>query len=359
MKPVQRVACSIVLTGLLAGCGHEPEPSAASADKPAVSVEAMTLRATEIDEVREISGTVVSEHRVRAASRLMGHIRAIPVEVGQRVGVGDVLFSVDPADIEAQTTQARAALTRAEAMVADAETDFARMSTLFEEDVVARAQLDKATLQRDTARASADAARAALAQARAQTRYATVTSPIAGVVTRKLAEAGDLAAPGQPVVVVDDPDRIQIEAQLSSDLFAQVKAGQSIEVALEGGSTAAGRVSRIVPVADPVTRTHLIKVDLPRGAAPVGAYARLRVTQGQRNALVVPARAVGMRAGVRGVFVVAADGRAHFRMIRAGETRADAVEVQAGLAEGERVIVRGMESLANGDPVRIREAARG
>jgi RND family efflux transporter MFP subunit len=348
----------IALALLVVGCGHESD-TAAPAFKPAVAVETVTLATRALPDIREVAGDVVAENRVQAASRLMGYIRAIPVEVGQTVQAGQVLFSVDPADIEGQTRQAQAGLAQAEAMLADAQTDFERMRALLAEEVASRAQFDKAKLQRDSARAGVDAAQAALGTARAQMRYATVTSPLAGVVTQKLAKPGDLATPGQPVVVVEDPARVQVEAQASSDLFMKLRVGQRIGVAQEGGAEIAGTLAHAVPVANAATRTHLIKIALPSRAVPVGAYVKLRIVVGERDGLSVPRAALVKRAGVSGVFVAGPDQRAHFRLVRTGAALGEEVEVQAGLSDGERVIVRGMAPLMNGDPVQAKDAARG
>ncbi len=343
---------SALLAAGLAGCGGDDAQRAAAQGKT-VRAELAPVEATRLPSFEATPASVVAETQVRMASRLMGYIRVIDVAEGQRVAVGQRLFSIDPVDAQGQVDQARAALRQAEDAQADARLEYQRFAALLKEEAVTRQQYDKVKLQADIAESRVAQAKAALASAGNQLRYATVTAPIAGVVTAKLARAGDLAAPGQPVLVLENPDRLQIETQVPEHLFKTLKPGNEVPVEVDGiEGTLTARVARLSPAADPVSRTFLVKLDVAAPGLRSGLFARALFPLGAREALTVPETAWVRRAGIDGVFVVDADDVARFRMVRFGERRGGRVEVQAGLVAGERVVSSGeLDRLESGDKV--------
>jgi RND family efflux transporter MFP subunit len=338
---------------LLAGCGGHDEAGVkppAPREVPA-QVEDATLMKTAAH--HPTPATLVAENQVRVASRLMGYIRSIDVVEGQQVRVGQRLFSVDPVDVQGQVEQTRAGVKQAEDALADARVEYQRFEALFKEDAVTRQQFEKVKLQHDMAQSRLAQARAGHNTAAGQLRYATVTSPIAGVVTQKLAHAGDLAAPGQPVLVLENPGRLQVETQVPESVLSGLKSGAQVLVEIDGqAKPLVARVARISPAADPVSRTFLVKLDISAPGLKSGLFARALFPQGEREALTVPAGALVNRAGISGVFVVGQDGIAQFRMVRAGEARDGRVEILSGLNDGERVVSGGAEKLESGDKVR-------
>lgn len=322
---------------LLAGCGDKaPAPAPETAQTVKASVQ--EIKPSAVPQIHATPGTVVAVESAHVASRLMGQILAIDVVEGQSVKAGQRLFTVDPADVGAQVAQAEAAL-------ADAKVNFERFAALYKEEAVSRQQFEKMKLAYDQARAAADSARN-------QMRYAVVTSPIAGVVTQKLASAGSLAVPGQPVVVVENPARLQLQTQVGEALLATIRVGDRVPVQIEGrAGTIEARVAQISPAADPVSRTFLVKLDLAGEGLRSGQFGRVLFSTGQREALLVPKSALIERAGIQGVFVVDAQGIARFRMVRSGAEHDGQIEIQAGLNAGERVVVQGAAGLETGNRV--------
>ena len=328
----------------LAGCDREPEIKAGAAARD-VSAQTALVRSGQVAERYAAPATVVAVESVPVASRIMGYIRAIDVAEGQAVKAGQRLFTVDPADAKSQADQAAAAL-------ADAKANYERYAALYKEEAVSRQHFDKMKLAYDQARAAAEGANN-------QLRYAVVTSPISGVVTQKLGNAGSLAVPSQPVLVVENPNRLQVQTQVGEEVLRRLKPGDTVPVEVDGlAGWVEARVARISPAADPVSRTFLVKLDLPAKLDTVGKgfksglFARALFPLGERGALLVPKAAVIERAGIQGVFVVDAQGIAQFRMVRAGAEHDGQIEAQAGLNAGERVAVSGLDRLESGDKVR-------
>ncbi len=341
----------LLLTLGLAGCGSEGESPAGSGGRN-LQARTQPVSLHSLPAFYAAPATVVARERVEVASRLMGYIRDIAVAEGQAVRSGQRLFTVDPLDVEGQVAQARHAVQQAEDAWRDAVADHDRYAALLKEDVVTRQQYEKMRLQRDLAAARLAQARAQLDTAQGQWRYATVTSPIAGVVTRKLADRGDLAAPGQPVLVLETVGPKQVETQVPAEVLARIRPGQTVRVEVDGlDNLVEARVARISPAADPVSRTFLVKLDTAAEGLKSGSFARALFPLEPRQVLAVPAAALLRRAGIEGVFVVDAQGVARFRMVRSGEVRDGLVEIQAGLEPGERIVVEGAAGLATGDRV--------
>ncbi|MBI5329179.1 MAG: efflux RND transporter periplasmic adaptor subunit [Betaproteobacteria bacterium] len=336
---------------LLAGCGDRDKPAAAPAPR-VMQAQTAVIQPTQTTAYLAMPAAVVAEQQFQAASRLMGYLREIAVVEGQTVGAGQRLFSIDPVEVQGQADQARAGLQQALDAQRDARLEYDRYAALFKEEAVTRQQFEKMKLHYDLATSRVAQAQAGVSTAGNQLRYATVTSPIAGVVTKKLANAGDLAVPGQPVLVVENPARLQVETHVPEEVLKALKPGAAVRVEVDGqAQPLQAAVARISPAADPVTRLFLVKLNVQGSGLKSGLFARALFPQGERQTLSVPAAALITRAGITGVFVVGADGLAQFRMVRAGESRDGQVEIQAGLSAGEKVVVGGAERLESGDKV--------
>lgn len=346
------IAASLVLA-LLAGCGEKPEDKQAAVPGASIKADVVTVQKAVLPIVATSPASVVAGQQAQIASRLMGFIREMNVEEGQAVVAGQRLFTVDPTDIQGQMNMARAGLAQSEAALADAKIDYERFGALYKEEAIAKMQWDKIRLQYQVSQQQAAAARAAFDTAAAQMKYATVQAPFAGVITQKMANAGDLAAPGRPVLVLENPASLQVRTGVTREVFSQLKLGDAVSIQVEGqASDLAGKVAHLVPAADPVTHSYLVKINLPVGhGLRSGNFVRAAFPLGSREGIRVPASALLQRAGISGVFVVDAQGIARYRMVRVGAATGGNVEIQAGLNPGERVVTSATTNMQSGDKV--------
>jgi len=335
----------------LAGCsgGHE---QAAPALQHTVQAGVMTLQPTQSAVLSAMPGTVVAEESVQVASRLMGYIKNIAVAEGESVKKGQRLFTIDPMDIEGGVTQARLGLDQAEKAMQDAKADYDRFSALYKDEVVTRQQYEKMKLNYDIAASRAAQAKAGLQTANGQMRYAEVSSPINGVVVQKFANEGDIAAPGHPVLLVENQAHLQVQTAVSEEIYPGLKLGDPVKVEVDGvAQPVIGKIARLSPAADPVAHTHLVKLDVSAPNLRSGSFARVLFPTGQQTVLQVPQEAVLNRAGITGVFVVDDKGAAEYRMVRVGQTNNGQVEILSGLSAGDRVVTRNAGAVNNGDLV--------
>ena len=325
---------------LLAGCGKHPnstDPTSAAA-RPTVTVRTEVIQLRKLPLTEEVLGTVRPKQAVEIEAKISGRITALPVVLGQSVKAGDPLVTLATQEIEARLEQARAALRQA-------ETDFNRVSKLQQTGAATQSELDAVTNRRL-------GAQAAVAEAEAMLGFGRITAPISGVVARKDAEVGDLAMPGKPLLRLEDPANLRLEADVPASVLGRVKAGDAMAVRVEAaGAELQGKVVEISPVADPATRSVRVKLDLPetKGLLP-GQFGRLAVPTAETELLLIPPGAL-VRRGQLDLLFVASEGKAQMRIVRVGHALAEGVEILAGLNAGETVVVENAAALVDGQPI--------
>jgi membrane fusion protein, multidrug efflux system len=190
-----------------------------------------------------------------------------------------------------------------------------------------------------------------------------VRSPISGVVADRPVNAGDVVSPGTALFTVVDPGTMQLEANVSSAQLADVRVGAPVTFTVSGypGRSFTGRVDRISPAADPVTRQVPVFISIPNpgGALVSGFFAEGRVTASTRQTLVVPASAVD-QTGVTPSVLRVRGGVTERVPVKLGlsDPETERVEVVSGLAAGDTVLTGAATGVSVKTPVRITAAPR-
>ncbi len=334
-----------------AGCGGDDtagDAAAASPQSTPVPVETAVAELATVPAAIRATGSVEPLRRVMPGTKLMGRVDRVRVREGDRVERGQALARLESRDLEAAVAQAAAAVAMAEARLENAEAQFARMRDLHGRGSVTDKNLEDATAGQRVAAAGLAQAAANLAAAKVSLGYAEIRSPIAGWVTAKHVEAGDMAAPGAPFFTLEDLSRAKITVQVPEAELEGVEAGTPATVEILGREVAAA-VDRIVPAGDPQSRTFAVQLllDNPDGVLKSGMFARVRFAGGERQALTVPAAAVVTRGQLQGLFVVDGD-RARLRWVRTGREADGRLEILSGLDAGESFVLRPPAELADG-----------
>lgn len=330
--------------GLLLGALLLALAGAARADGAAAAAPAlMEVRSRPVDDVYAVDGAIEAVRQATVAAQLPGVVVQITVDAGDAVKKGQLLARIDPRDTDAQVAAGRAAVAQADAALAQARLNLERTRSLLAQNFVSRAALDKAQADYDAARAAADAARAGRAQADTARSYAELRAPFDGVVTQRLMEPGEVAAPGRGVVALHDPAALRAVGSVPQSVLARAAAAPraTIELPQTGRSIEAVRVT-VLPAADARLLTTQVRAELPPGPLPgvtPGMTAKILLPLGRTPRLVVPESAVLRRGELTAVRVAGADGRPQLRQVRLGPRVQGGVEVLAGLTDGERVYV--------------------
>jgi membrane fusion protein (multidrug efflux system) len=327
---------------LLVGCAAEQHPkSAEAAPLPPQSVRVEVARKVVRPIGDEVVGTVRARSVTAISSSVMGTIRVLKVKLGSRVRPGDVLMQLAVGEIEAKAAQASA-------LFAQAGVELKRAEQLKASQSIPSAQYDAAAAQYRIAEA-------ALAEAEAMRSYTVIRAPFAGVITDKLCTVGDLALPGKPLLVLESPGTLRLEAAVPEGIAHFLHEGDVMQVRLDAAKEPLeAKLSELSPSADPGSRTVLVKLDLPNVPdLRAGMFGRLTVRTGAESSVRVPAQAIVRRGQLETLFV-AERGKAALRLIRAGRSVDGETEVLAGLEGGEAVVVEPVTLLADGQPIEVR-----
>ena len=323
-------------------------------------------------------GTVQARFAVSIGSQITGKIERVLVDVGDEVEKGQVLMTLDATELDARVASARAttsagrlqiALTQANLTKADAYLELAtanlrRTRALADQQLIAAATFDQAktttsdaTATRKAARASVDFARAQLDSLIEQQRvaevvasYATIVSPMRGVITRRALEPGSTIASGTPALQLVDRDSLWIATMIDESLVKSIQPGQQARITLRSGAVVRGHVVRVAYEADPVTRE--LEVDVAFDERPprfaIHEEADVVVLGQEIRGVTIPLAALVRGRTGDSVFVEHA-GRAVRRSVRVGVIGAERAEILDGVRPGETVIVT---------PKAIRDGAR-
>lgn len=298
----------------------------------------------------ELDGVIEAVKQSIISAQISGRIASLDVKAGERVRAGQLLLTIDDREVVAGVQRAQAQLTQAEAELRNARVNLDRTRQLQTEGFVSKAALDTADTQYKAALGGRDQASAAVRQATLAREFSRVTAPYDGAISETMAQAGDLAAPGRPLLVLYAPEPLRAVVHVPVTQSTVMSEAGRVEVQLPGPG---GETRWVVPTdrqilsaADPVAQTIDWRLDLPsgtnQGLVP-GQQVRVRFTGMTAARPLLPASAILRRGELTAVYVAGGNGFV-LRVVRLGsDFGKDGIEVLAGVSAGDRVAL---------DPVR-------
>lgn len=364
---------------------------------------AVEVGIAKVDRLRQplaYTGNTEPFKEVSLRSQTEGRLLQLNVDVGDRVVVGQVLARLDDTILQTNLTEAEAELAarmaevrstlnrvsnakvaaeRAEVELQQARADAERNILLAEKGAISRQQAEvsqkdaavaakvlrsareQIEIDREavaTAKQRVEVQRSVVAQEKERLSYATLNSPISGVVIDRLSQPGNLIQPGNEVLKLGNFSQVKIVVPISELALSQVRVGETVTVSLDAfpGQKITGRVSRIAPAADLTTRQIPVEVIIPNFDRRIASGLLARVQFEDRNTLntiIVPETAL---QGEDTVFIVDRDGEnvtVTATKVETGDRDRDRVEIISGLKPGDRFVVRSSRPLQNGQSVRL------
>lgn len=342
--------------------------------QPEMAVEVMPARQQFISEQIQIAGSLQPQMSVDVRVRAQGYVVELLKDVGDEVAAREPVARLDAAYAEEQVRRAEAALDVAEAEleVQQAELLLAQQTLQRERDLEAsgagaRRAIEQAEAAESTARSRitlAEArireATAALTEANLAKEELTLTSPLAGVVGSRSVELGDLAKPEDSLMQIVTLDPIITEIYVPETQYHRLR--QDLEATIEIDSYPhpfPGRVTRISPVIDQLTRTALVRIEVPnsQGLLKPGMHARVTIqTDAGHTAIVVPVSSVIEDGRNSHVFVVdPGSNQVREQEVRVGISNREVVEILEGVSESQLVVSLGARIVRNGQIVKVIE----
>jgi RND family efflux transporter MFP subunit len=331
-----------------------------------VRVEAVSNRSI-ISEIN-VTGTVTSPRTAILSTAVAGLVAEMTIDAGHRVETGDALLKLDAELAQLALERALAEVRQRETAVADARRRFTEAERVGSQRAIARTEIESLRAEVTGDEAALAAAQAAAREQRAIVERHTLKAPFAGVISERLAELGEWVNPGDGLLELVATDNLRFDFRVGQENFAALSPQIPVEITLDAlpDSSLSGRVDTIVPVKNPSARTFLVRVL----ADPVAGDGPLRITPGMsvRGKLVIDTGRNGVAVsrdailrfpdGRVTVWVVDAGGDdpvVRERAVRIGFEFDGLVEVTSGLSGGDLVVVRGNETLQEGQTVSILE----
>ncbi|HEX4871073.1 MAG TPA: efflux RND transporter periplasmic adaptor subunit [Nevskiaceae bacterium] len=325
-------------------------PALLAQERPPAPVEVTRAQQVSLAPSVTASGQVQARTGAELAAGVAGRLAWV-AEPGSEVARGAVVARMDVDEIRLQRLEQAARLTRAEVALKQAARELERLEA--SGSAVSRFQLDQARNARDLAEADREIARAALSQTDERLSRTELRAPFAGVVSERLKREGEEVARGEALLRLQDAGQLEIRLFLPLRHVRAIQAGSPVKVEAEDGRRLAARVRTVVPLGDLRSQSFEALIDAPPGLV-AGSSVRVELPLASPvQTLAVPRDAVVIRNDGLSVYVVR-EGKTVSRVpVTTGVAAGPWVAIQGAVKADDAVVVRGAETLHDGDPVTV------
>jgi RND family efflux transporter MFP subunit len=332
-------------------------------EEPAIAVKVSGVSENNNSSFITASGKIEAENSANLSTRMMGFVTKLHVKVGQKVGAGQLLVSINNTDLQAKKAQVDASILQATAGYNNAKKDYDRFVNLFKQQSASQKELDDMTARYEMAKAGLEGAKQMRNEVLAQFSYSNITAPFSGTVTNTFVKEGDMANPGMPLVSVEGASRLQVTAMVSENDIASIKKGMAVKVLVKSSNeTLAGKVSEVSSSATNTGGQYLVKINLDKTNASVlsGMFVNVqfpvenKVQVANSEMFMVPESALVRQGQLTGIFTIGTGNVAILRWLRTGKNFGNQVEILSGLSASENYIVSAEGKLYNGAKVSIK-----
>ena len=327
-------------------------------------VELATVESSDIVETLRLSGTLTSPRSARLSPDVEGRVVRLDVDAGARVEAGEVLFQLDDELARLELAQAVASEHEAEADLANAKRRVVEVRELVSKNTFPESEARNLEAEVQRFQAVLERRRAERAYAAATLERHSYRAPFSGVVAERNADLGERVDTGSNVLQLVAIGRLQLDLRVPQQYFGRVSVGTPVSIGLDAlaGEILETRVALIVPVSDPDARTFTVRarIDNDSGqlAPGMSVSALLRIGTERKAPVVSRDALIRYPDGRTTVWVAEVDGDrivVNERLVKTGLGFDGVIEILQGLTVGERVVIRGNESLRQGQQVRVRE----
>jgi RND family efflux transporter MFP subunit len=311
-----------------------------------------------------VTGQIESANSANISTRVMGYITSIKVKAGDHVTKGQLLATISNEDILAKRAQTDAMISSARASLASAEKDYQRFTTLYNQKSATAKELDNVNLQYQAAKAGLKSAMQMRAEANAMLAYTHITAPFSGVIAQKLADAGSMANPGMPILVLEQNQNLQVSAIIPESEISRIQLKSVATITIKSiEKTFTGTVTEISPSSIATGGQYVVKINLPQEAQNglnAGMYANVNIITKDKSsatnneAVLIPLSAINHIGQLTALYTVSSNSTALLRYVRLGKTYGNNVEILSGLNNNESFIASADGKLYNGVPVRVK-----
>jgi len=336
-----------------------------------IPVKVETIQLGKIVKSVNYNGDIEAEVEVKVFSKVPDRIEKFFVEEGDYVAKGKPIAKINAPTIKNGLQQAEAALMAVRAQEQNLKVEFERAERLYQENAMSKQQYDAVKTQHEATRAQLQQAEAAVNTAKTNYGDTVVEAPISGIIGKRYYEAGDMANMVQPLVTVVQMEKVKITFDATEEDLGKLALGQTARISVKSypDTTFEGKVVKISPVLDPLTRMAKVEVIInnPEKKLKPGMFARITVITGVINdVIVVPRYATventtlnrvgGKDKVIKNYFVfVAKDSVVEQRKLDVRYVNHVNIAVDSGLTVGENIVVEGVNNLRDQSAITIVE----
>ncbi len=304
------------------------------------------------------SGTIEAIKSANISTRLMGDVSRVFVKIGDKVKKGDLLLSINSADLKAKKAQANTQITKANSTFINANKDYKRYTQLFKENSASQKELDNITTKYEQAKAGLEAAKQMLNEVKANLTYANIRAPFDGVITGKFINNGDLARPGMSLLSMENTSGYLVKTYVNENQINKIHNGETVTLKIKSNNkNLKGVISEISISSKNFGGLYLVKIKLNRAKNLFsGMFVSINFSGAINNneKLTIPKSALIYRGQLAGVYTVSLQNTAILRWLRLGKSYGNKIEVLSGLNKNERIITNAQGKLYNGVNVTIK-----
>jgi RND family efflux transporter MFP subunit len=358
-RDIRTIAAPLAILAAVSACGR---PAGRAAGPPAIPVEVVTLAERPVEQATEFAGVVKSRQSTTVQPEVEGLVTRIRVRSGDRVAPGRPLLEIDPRMQAAAVASLESQLASRKADLQQARQEAERMKTLLAAGAASQAEAEQAETGLATAQAQLLASEAQLREQRVALAYYTVSAPTAGVVGDVPVRVGDRVTRSTVLTTIDRNAGLELYINVPVQEAAKLKLGLPVHLVDDRGAViATERLSFVSASVDGATQSVLAKATLekPEGLR-TEQFVRARVVWSELPTLTVPLVALNRIGGQYFAYVVEgadAGTTARQRAVEPGPLVGNDYVVKSGLKPGERLIVSGVQRIADGAPVKVTPAA--
>jgi len=358
------IAAGLLATTLIYSCASGDNKQADSSEKPIGVVTSLPIGNS--NNGFRVSGKVEASQNAAISTRVMGYVTDIKIKVGDKVKKGQLLASIDSRDIQARKAQADAMVVEAEAAFANAQKDFERFTSLYEQKSATAKELENINFQYSSAQSRLEAARQMRNEANAMMSYAQIVAPFGGVITQKYLDAGSMATPGMPILLLEGNEGFQITATIPETEIGTIASGREVNVTIKTiNKSFRAAVNEISASSLATGGQYLIRINVPAEASNnllSGQYANIdfngamTASGNSSQSILVPSSSIVHNDQLTGIYTISTLNTALLRWVRLGKVYGSDVEVLTGLARDEQFVLKSESKLWNGAPIVVTQS---
>lgn len=307
----------------------------------------------------EFPGNVEGSKQAKLSTKLMGEISYFPFEAGAKVQKGQLLAKIKSADIGAKKQQVVSGIAQAQAAYNNVEINYNRIKDLYDKGSASKKELEDMTLAYEMAKQNLKSAKEMEKEIDDVLSYAEIRAPFDGYIVNKFFEQGDIAAPGHPLMIVENFTSFKVIAQVPSDEINLFERGNSIQVYIDAISNEPfmGKVSEINPGGNPYSKQFEVQVILDNKNSAYskiksGMYGKVILMDQTRPVIALDENLLIKRGQLVGVYAVSKSNEATLRWIRTGKETNGKIEVLSGLEAGD-LIIKNKDKIKDGQKVEV------